>query len=184
MQTPRSTITLMGIFLLLALSACGWRQAPAETPAPAEAPAREAPARAQQAPADDFKAYSEVVTDEAVTQEGLFLTHRVGSRLFFEIPRSELDQDMIIMARQDEGGQDRSNRTVRWERFEDKIHLRTVSYNMTAREDAAINHAVRRFNRGNIIAAFDIESFGADSAAVIDVTRLFTANIPEFVQVS
>jgi hypothetical protein len=35
-------------------------------------------------------------------------------------------------------------------------------------------------NYGPIIAAFNVESYGQDSAAVIEVTRLFTSNIPEF----
>jgi len=40
--------------------------------------------------------YSEVVPASADTQSGLFLVHRVGDRLLFEIPDEVLGRDMII----------------------------------------------------------------------------------------
>jgi hypothetical protein len=55
---------------------------------------------------------------------------------------------------------------------------------MRADPDLAIWQAVSAIERGNIIATFEIETFGPDSSMVIDVTRLFTTNIPEFVQVT
>ena len=166
--------------VLLAVVGCAPRPAPAATPSPGARPA--APqARSQQAP----RPYEEVVTAEAETREGLFHTHRIDDRLLFEIPVNELGKDMMVMTRVDEGAWgSRGNRVVRWERHGDRIHLRGVSYSMVADPAAAISRAVTAQSRGPIIAAFDIESFGADSAAVIDVTRLFTTNIPEFVHVA
>src|SRR5262245_1765411 len=39
--------------------------------------------------------YARVVTSEAVTRAGLFKTHRIGSRLLFEIPRNQLGKDQL-----------------------------------------------------------------------------------------
>jgi hypothetical protein len=180
-------LPLLVAALLLPAGACAPRPAPA-APAPptAAAPERDtaapsAQARSQQTP----RPYNQVVTSEAETREGLFLTHRIANRLLFEIPAKELGQDIMIMTRVDEGAWgSRGNRVVRWERHGNRIQLRGVDYSMVADPSAAIARAVEAQTRGAIIAAFDIEAFGADSAAVIDVTRLFTTNIPEFVQVA
>jgi hypothetical protein len=190
MRFHTSAIAAIGIGAVLTMTGCATGGAPAAAPvAPAQPPAAttaaaaQAPAAAR--PGQRGRPYAQVVTSAAVTREGLFRTHRIDNRLLFEIPRAELNRDMIIMARQDEGGfGSRGNRTVRWERHNDRIHLRTVSFNVTADPASAISRAVQAENRGNIIASFEIETFGPDSAAVIDVTRLFTTNIPEFVQVS
>jgi hypothetical protein len=183
MRVHRSLTTLAALLALGATSGCASRQAPAATPAPT--PSAQAgggqQARGQQAP----KAYDQVITSEARTSEGLFRVHMVDEKLFFEIPAQEFGRDMMIMARQDEGGfGSRGNRSVVWERDGNRVRLRTLSYAMRADEDRAIYQAVNAMTRGNLVASFDIETFGADSAAVIEVTKLFTTNIPEFIQVT
>ncbi|TVP57853.1 MAG: DUF5117 domain-containing protein [Gemmatimonadales bacterium] len=180
MRVHRTSLLAMGAAFALSVAGCASREAPAATPAP-QAAERPAPSNDN----DDFKPYSEVITDDAVTQEGLFLTHEVDGKLYFEIPPSEYDKDMMIMTRVDEGGWgSRGNRNVRWERHDDRVELRTVDHSMVAHPDSAIYRAVHALTRGSIIASFDIETFGADSAAVIEVTRLYTTNIPEFIQVT
>jgi hypothetical protein len=187
MQTPRARpFMALGAMAVLAMTSCATREAPASTPEPAAAPqAQQAqqPRPAQQR-AEWPRPYSQVVTDAAVTNEGLFRTHRIDDRLLFEIPDSEFGKEMMIMTRQDEGGfGSRGNMNVRWERHDRKVQLRSVSYGMRADENSSIWHAVGAMNRGNIIQVFDIETLASDGAAVIDVTRLFTGNIPEFIQV-
>jgi hypothetical protein len=181
MHLHRKLAVSAALAALALTSGCASREAPAATPSPTgQAAQAGGQARAAQAP----QAYDRVITSEAVTSEGLFKVHRVDDKLFFEIPTAEFGREMLVTARQDEGGfGSRGNRTMVWEREDDKVHLRSVSFAMRADEDRAIFQAVSAISRGNIIAVFDIASFGADSAAVIDVTRLFTTNIPEFVQV-
>lgn len=171
---------------LLATTACGGRQAPA-APAPAATPQAQAPAAPQQprAPQATGNAYERLIPSSAITQEGLFRTHRVDDKLFFEIPLEELGRDMLLIARQEEGGfGNRGQRSVVWERRDNRIDLRTVSFAQRADPDRTIFQAVSAIERGNIIASFNIEATAPDSAVVIEVTRLFTTNIPEFIQVS
>ncbi len=181
-----------------ALSAYACAQAPAATtptPPPANDTARPAgagggaaggaarPGGAQSGP----RAYSDVVTSEAVTQEGLFKVHRVDDTILFEIPTSELDTEMLLISRPVEstlqnpagffgGG---SSNVVQWERYGNRIVLRRQDYTLTADPDSAIWRQVQTFRRGAVLASFEIRSFGPDSAAVIDVTDLFFSNIPE-----
>jgi hypothetical protein len=69
---------------------------------------------------------------------------------------------------------------VKWERHGDRIFLRAISYDVVAERTAPIARAVEAANYNPIVMAFNIEALGKDDAAVIDVTRLFTTDVPEF----
>ncbi|MEO8450238.1 MAG: zinc-dependent metalloprotease [Gemmatimonadota bacterium] len=131
--------------------------------------------------------YDRVVTAGAKTRDGLFKTHRIGSRLLFEVPRTVLGKDVLVvgrLARAPEGGlysgqQVGATRVVRWERRDNRLLLRGVSYNVVADSILPIATAVQASNYGPVIGAFNVEAYGKDSSAVIDVTRLFTSPPPE-----
>jgi hypothetical protein len=193
---------IRGVALLLATVAAGAcaRPAPTSAPTPTRAAAQQPPgtdaARADTGTAArpgtpaGPRPYGRVITAEAITKVGLFRVHRVGERLFFEIPRTELNRELLVLQRTVAGGLPTGffgggpSRVVRFEREGNRILLRQRSHNITADSASAIHHAVSAMVVGPIIAAFNIESFGQDSAAVIDVTRLFTTNISEFAGVT
>jgi hypothetical protein len=54
-----------------------------------------------------------------------------------------------------------------------------VSYEVVADKSKPISMAVEAANHEPIIMVFDIEAFGKDDSAVIDVSRLFTTDVPE-----
>lgn len=139
--------------------------------------------------------YNRVITSEAITRRGMFAVHRVGDKLFFEIPRKEMRKDMLIVGRYARaaaadpnlppgqfgayGGDQFAERTLRWERTGNRVILRSPSYTITADTALSVYRAVEAANYAPIVAAFNVESYGPDSAAVIDVSRLFTTSIPE-----
>ena len=131
--------------------------------------------------------YNRVITSEAKSRDGLFKTHRIGSRLYFEIPRNQLGKEMLLVTRGARvpvnlgyGGQQLGPRRVlRWERREHRVLLRTVSYVTVADTSLPIYQAVRNSNNDVVVAAFNVEAYGPDSAAVVEVTRLYTAPPPE-----
>ena len=41
------------------------------------------------------KPYAEIITEKMISSEGLFTVHRDGDDVYFEIPASELGQDML-----------------------------------------------------------------------------------------
>lgn len=145
------------------------------------------------APHATIKPYDEVIPRTARTSEGLFKTHRVGDTLYFEIPRSELNKDMLLVGRYARaaaidaanpfgayGGDEFGERTLRWERSGNRIILRSPSFAIMADTSLPIYRAVRSGSYAPIIAIFDIAAYGPDSSAVIDVTRLYTTDVSEF----
>src|SRR5690606_26523138 len=135
--------------------------------------------------------YDRVITSAAETQTGLFRTHRINDKLYFEIPRSELGREMLVVSRRIGGGPTTgffggggANRVVTWERDGNRILLRQQSYDIYADSSNSIHRAVSAMRTGPIIAAFNVESWAPDSAAVIDVTRLYTTNVNEFAVVN
>ena len=174
----------------LLVSAC--MPAPRLTPTPLPGSAAADSDRAGGAHAT-VKPYAEVITKNAVTRAGLFITHRVADTLYFEIPRTELSRDMLLVGRYARtaaidvnnpfgsyGGDEFGERTLRWERSGNRIILRSPSFAIMADTSLPIYRAVQTGSYAPIVAIFNIAAYGPDSAAVIDVTRLYTTDVPEF----
>ncbi|HEX8209124.1 MAG TPA: zinc-dependent metalloprotease [Longimicrobium sp.] len=141
------------------------------------------------------RAYSSVITSEARTRRGMFAVHQVGDKLFFEIPRRELNKDMLLVGRYaraapinpnnpaggfgDFGGDQFAELTLRWERNRNRVILRSPTFNITADTALPVARAVETSNYPAIVAVLNVEAFGPDSSAVVDVTRLFTTATPE-----
>ncbi len=133
-----------------------------------------------------MKPYSEVITDEADTDTGLFDVHKIDKDYFYEIPDSLLSREMLLVSRiaetQDEigyGGEKLNTQVVRWQKKDDKILLRHVSYENVASDSLPVYEAVQNSNFEPIIASFDVKSLGKDSSGVvIDVTKLYASDIP------
>ena len=140
--------------------------------------------------------YNRVITRDAKTRRGMFAVHRVNDKLYFEIPKNELNKDMLLVGRYTRaaaanprlpggqfgnyGGDQFAERTLRWDRSGNRIILRSPSYAIVADSSNPVYRAVQAANYPPVIAVFNVESYGPDSAAVIDVTRLYTTSIPEF----
>jgi hypothetical protein len=148
---------------------------------------------------EEIKPYKDVITDKAVSDSGLFLVHRIDEKLYYEIPLDLLEREMLLVSRRARtaagigyGGEKNNTQTVRWQRQATKILLRSVSYSMVADDSLPIYEAVRNASFEPIIHAFDIAAFAVDPAAsdsttasdttaiVIEVTDLFTTDVPSF----
>ena len=202
----RFASTVAGAALLVAAAGC--RTAASRAPGAPPEPARRPDTSAAQAPGGPGGAggpsaamagaggtqgdpaprpYARIITTGARTREGMFKTHRVGSKLFFEIPRRELGRDMLLVTQIAKttlgvgyGGEQIGDRVLRWERRDHRVLLRAVNYNIVADTSLPIAQAVAASNYHPIVAAFNVEAYGPDSAAVIDVTRLYTSGTAEF----
>ena len=141
------------------------------------------------APTDPVpRPYNRVVTPAARTRAGLFKTHRIGSRLLFELPSAVMNKDILVVPRVAKapaggpyGGQ-QVGRTmvIRWERRDNRVLLREMRFDIVADSTTEMARAVAASTLASVIASFNVDAYGPDSAAVIDVTRLFTAPPPEF----
>ena len=131
--------------------------------------------------------YDKVITAEAKTSPGVFLVHRIHDRIYYEIPVDQLNKDFLWVTQIAKttlnagyGGEVANYHVVRWERHGDRILLRGVSYDVVADAKLPIARAVDASNNSVIVMSFHIETEGKNGAPVIEVTRLFDTEVPEF----
>ena len=192
---PSRVLLTIGV---LGITACSHAAAPARQAAPSAGGARQDTTRAgngagqasgrQQAPdAAAPKPYNQVITAGATTDSGVFIVHRIGEKLFYEIPKTMFGREFLLVADQRGtirgvryAGEEISNRIVVWERLGNKVFLRIVSYAMRADSTQPVARAVRLSNLAPIIMGFDVASWHTpDSNAVIEATKLFTTDVAE-----
>lgn len=135
----------------------------------------------------EIRPYDRVITKEAKSDTGIFTVHRLKEKVYYEIPAAQLNKEFLWVSQIAKttlgvgyGGQAMGNRVVRWERVNNRVLLRSVSYEVVADPKEPISRAVRAANNDAIIMAFAIEALGKDDAPVIDVSRLFTTEVTEF----
>jgi len=136
------------------------------------------------------KPYKEVITDKAITDEGLFKVHKVDDKYYFEIPDSLFGRDILVVNRISKAaagmrnfffgyaGDQIGNNVIRFDKGpNNKIFLKKMSYDEMSRDSSLpMYHAVMNSNMQPIVASFDIAAFARDSSnprttgAVIDVT--------------
>lgn len=138
---------------------------------------------------DALKNYDEVITEKAVSDEGLFTTHKVGGKYYFEIKNDLLEKEILVVSRISghvqglnfggAGMKSRPQQVIRWQRQDHKVLLRSVSYNSVASLEDPIYKSVVNNNFEPIVQTFDLATIGADSTSIVfDVTALFTSDIP------
>lgn len=129
--------------------------------------------------------YDKVITKEAKSDEGLFTVHNIDGKYFFEIADSLMGRDMLMVTRIAKtaagigfGGGKTNTQVLKWEKIDKKIHLRIISYSVSAADDLPIKEAVDNSNFAPILASFPIKALSKDSAGVvIDVTNLLTKDV-------
>jgi len=158
------------------------QDAPPQTAAPQIG---DSPFRRDSAP--EIKPYDKVITKDAKSDTGVFTVHRIKDKVYYEIPKRELDKDFLWVSQIARttlgvgyGGQSAGNHVVRWERRGNRILLRSVSYEVVADPKLPVSRAVQASNNNPIIMSFWIEALGKDDAPVIEVTRIFTTEVSEF----
>ena len=178
-------LSLAVTILLMQLLALVSAQEPATPPAAANAEPR--PGMPGQSREQEIRPYDRVITKEAKSDPGLFTVHRIKEKIYYEIPKRELDRELLWVSQIARttlgvgyGGQAVGNRVVKWQRVNNRILLRNISYNVVAEASQPIARAVQAANNDAIIMAFNIEAIGKDDAPVIEVTRLFTTEVTEF----
>ncbi|MEO9872650.1 zinc-dependent metalloprotease [Ekhidna sp.] len=136
-----------------------------------------------------LKKYAEIITDEAISDEGLITSHQVGDDFYFEIPADLLEKEILIVSRiaghvkglnfGGAGMKSRPQQVIRFQKMGGKILMRSVSYNNIANEDEPIYTSVKNNNFEPIVESFSLETMKDDSSAyVIKVSDFFSSDIP------
>ncbi|MFC1543804.1 zinc-dependent metalloprotease [Gemmatimonadota bacterium] len=152
-----------------------------------------APQAGQDRP-EEPKPYREVITADAVSDEGVFTVHQVGEKVFYEIPETEFDRDFLWVSRvaraptdQGYGGQKVAEHVVRWERRGERVYLRDILYSVVADSTQPVFRAVEAATFAAVLQGFDVAAVRRDTTgmgvreyAVIEVTSLLNSELPEF----
>jgi hypothetical protein len=134
------------------------------------------------------KPYAEVITAAAKTDDGIFKVHRLtegnNDRLFYEIPKAELDKDFLWNTQIKKttigagyGGQAVGSRVVRWVLKGDRVLVQNMDYSIVA--DPA-NPLPNEAAMPAIIRTFPVAAYAPSGDPVIDVTALYTSDVSEF----
>ncbi|KER09095.1 MAG: hypothetical protein HY22_13840 [[Candidatus Thermochlorobacteriaceae] bacterium GBChlB] len=181
----KTTSAALGFFLTVLFA---WNlNAQTPPPPPLGTPQSEPPRPSGTSPASGskIKPYAEVVKG-ARTLKGIFDVHRIEDKVYYEIPQKELGKEFLIVAQVSKtqasygyGGTELADRVVKWERKNMMVLLRDVYYGLRS-TDGNVAQSVVNSNINAILMSFDIAAFGKDSSIVIDVTPMFTSDMPEF----
>jgi hypothetical protein len=131
--------------------------------------------------------YANVITSAATTDDGIFKVHRVGDRLYYEIPKAELGKDYLLVTTIKKttigvgyGGQAAGTRVIRWVPRGDRILILDINYSVMADQSNPIAQAVDDSNNPSIIRTLNVAAYSPTGDPVVEVTPLFTTDVPEF----
>ena len=133
----------------------------------------------------DLKPYDAIITEDAVSDSGLFTVHKIDADFFYEIPDSLFDKEMLMVTRISKtasgigfGGGKQNTQVLRWQKKNKKVLLRVVSYEVFAADSLPVYQAVVNSNFEPVLYTFPVETISKDSTAtVINVTELFDKDV-------
>lgn len=127
------------------------------------------------------KNYASVIRPGYHSEKGLFTVHHLRDTIYFEIPDSILNRDIMVINRLVQGpggygayaGEELDEKTIRFEKGPDSsIRIRYVLVISEADSGSAISKAVVNDNLDPIALSFPIKAIGEnDHSYVIDVSR-------------
>jgi hypothetical protein len=121
------------------------------------------------------------------TLSGLLTVHVICDRVIFEIPPAGLNRDILVnteFAALSTGsdfvapGSVVDNRVVRLIRRGSKIHLEDVRYEILEQRQPNLQRGVEAASLRTVIRVFDVIGEGPGGAPQIDVTDVFTSEVP------
>jgi len=195
MPTRHGSSAVLILALAAALAPAANAQRPGGPPSP-QGPTGQAPGqgfggfRGQQQQPQGPRPYNEVITEKATTDTGVFIVHRIGEQLYYEIPRAMLGRDFLLKVSQagtvpgvGYAGEQVTERVVRWDRFDNRILFRMVSFTTQADSTLPVDRAVTLSNQPAILMSFNIAAFSpGDSNIVIESGPLYTTDVQELNQ--
>ena len=140
---------------------------------------------------EKIQPYEKVITDKAVSDEGIITVHKVEDKYFFEIPDQSLKKEFLVVTRLTKAGAEMrsgmagyagdqiSQNVISFEKGpNDKVYVRSISFVDYAKDStSAMYNTVMRNNVNAIEFAFDVKAFGKDKkSTVIDVTDFINAD--------
>jgi hypothetical protein len=186
-KTPslRRSIFLMVVAGTLVTSVSAQNRRPVTTPSTTDTTKPRTALTPPAPPKPGPKPYKEIITDKALSRQGLFTVHKVDDKWYFEVGDSLLGRDVLVVNRISKApadtrsgffgyaGDEINENVIRFEKGpNNKIFLRNISFSVYAKDSTKpMYKSVQNSNIQPISAAFDVKAFSKDSAgSVIDFT--------------
>lgn len=140
-------------------------------------------------PKGDFKDYKDIIKGDVKSDDGLFTTHELDGKLYYEIPFDKLEKDLLLVSRivklpdnfgggYINAGSKVNEQVVRWHKRDKNIDLKVISFQNESDEDSPIYKSVEANNFFPILYSTKIEAVNPDSTAyLVDVSSLFTDEV-------
>lgn len=138
-----------------------------------------------------IKPFKEIITDKAVSDQGVFTVHKVDDKYYFEIPDSMLKKEFLLVTRLTKAaagmrsgtsgyaGDQIGQQVIAFEKGpKDKILLRSISHVDYAKDSTSqMYNSVTRNNVQSIIKSFDVKAYGIKkNSSVIEVTDVLNSD--------
>lgn len=129
--------------------------------------------------------YDTVIKDHE-KKEGMFKVFTKGETILFEIPTGLMGRDFFWYSEAKTApngsysGAGAREQVLTFETRGDKVLLRLPDYSKRARDGGGALTAVLQSNEAPIAAVFDVKARSPEGSPVIDVTKLYKTDIPEF----
>lgn len=138
-----------------------------------------------------MKSYKEIITDKAVSDQGVITVHKIEDKYYFEIPDNILKKEFLLVTRLTKAaagmrsggagyaGDQIGQQVVAFEKGpKDKILLRSISFVDYAKDSTSdMYNSVIRNNVQSIIKSFDVKTYGNNKkSSVIEVTDLLNSD--------
>lgn len=137
------------------------------------------------------KPFKEIITDKAVSDQGVFTVHQVDDKYYFEIPDAILKKEFLLVTRLTKAaagmrsgtsgyaGDQIGQQVIAFEKGpKDKILLRSISFVDYAKDSTSdMYSSVTRNNVQSIIKSFDVKAYGINkNSSVIEVTDVLNSD--------
>lgn len=136
-----------------------------------------------------IKPYRKVITNAAKSDLGLFTTHDVDGKLYFEVPDSLFNKDMLLVSRIAKvpngfgggyvnAGSKVNEQVIRWSKRNKNVDMKVVSFENQSDPESPIYKSVEANNFFPILFSAKIAAYTPDSSAVvIQVNDLFEKDV-------
>lgn len=138
-----------------------------------------------------IKPFEDIVTEDAITREGVFTTHLVEGKVYFEIPEDQFGREFVwqvkvagIQTGKGTISTDSARQYVYFERVGDEVLLRARDYSVISKEGEPETFVVKKTDLDAILAKMNIVAFNesgknydATKTPLIDMTPAFMGEV-------
>ncbi|MGS2721629.1 zinc-dependent metalloprotease [Paraglaciecola aestuariivivens] len=131
-----------------------------------------------------FKPYTDIIKKDALTKHGVFTTHLVNGKVYFEIPQAQLGREFVwqikvagIQTQKGTISADSARQYVYFERIDDHLLLRARDYSVISHPEEPETFVVNAADLDAVLMKLPIVTFGENQTPVVEMSDAFLGKI-------